>query len=97
MTEKPTTSDAALSDPASEVVLDTTGLICPEPIMLLHRAIRKLTSGDRVRLLATDPSTQRDVPKFCTHLGHELILQSTQVNQAGTDDGLSFCFVIEKG
>lgn len=93
MTEKPTTSDAALSDPASEVVLDTTGLICPEPIMLLHRAIRKLNSGDRVRLLATDPSTQRDVPKFCTHLGHTLL----QVERTETSGDEAFYFVIEKG
>ena len=93
MTEKPTTSDAALSDAASEVVLDTTGLICPEPIMLLHRAIRKLTSGDRVRLLATDPSTQRDVPKFCTHLGHTL-LQAERTERSGDE---AFYFVIEKG
>ena len=93
MTEKPTTSDAALSDAASEVVLDTTGLICPEPIMLLHRAIRKLTSGDRVRLLATDPSTQRDVPKFCTHLGHTLL--HAERTEASGDE--AFYFVIEKG
>ena len=93
MTEKPTTSDAALSDAASEVVLDTTGLICPEPIMLLHRAIRKLTSGDRVRLLATDPSTQRDVPEFCTHLGHALI----KAERTETSGDEAFYFVIEKG
>lgn len=92
MTEKPTTSDAALSDAASEAVLDTTGLICPEPIMLLHRAIRKLKSGERVRMLATDPSTQRDVPKFCTHLGHTLI----QAERSETSGGETFYFVIAK-
>ena len=61
--------------------------------MLLHRAIRKLTSGDRVRLLATDPSTQRDVPKFCTHLGHTL-LQAERTETSGDE---AFYFVIEKG
>ena len=26
-------------------------------------------------MLATDPSTQRDIPKFCAFLGHELLQQ----------------------
>ena len=93
MTEKPNPTLSAESNTADEHVLDTTGLICPEPIRLLHRAIRKLSSGDRVRLLATDPSAQRDVPKFCTHLGHRLIeAQPNEDAEAGV-----FYFVIEKG
>lgn len=56
--------------------LDTKGLICPEPVMLLHRAIRKITSGDLLVVESTDPSSMRDIPKFCIHLGH--VLQSHQ-------------------
>ena len=41
--------------------------------MMLHAAIRKASSGDVVCLTATDPSTQRDVAKFCDFLGHELL------------------------
>ncbi len=55
--------------------LDTKGLICPEPVMLLHRAIRKIASGEVLLLESTDPSSTRDVPKFCLHLGHELLSQ----------------------
>ena len=29
--------------------------------------------GEILQVVATDPSTQRDIPKFCTFLGHELI------------------------
>ncbi|GAC1373767.1 MAG: sulfurtransferase TusA [Aquirhabdus sp.] len=54
--------------------LDTKGLICPEPVMLLHRAIRKITSGEMLVVESTDPSSMRDIPKFCIHLGH--VLQS---------------------
>lgn len=53
--------------------LDATGLICPEPVMLLHRKVRGLSAGAVLKVIATDPSTQRDVPKFCTFLGHELV------------------------
>lgn len=61
-----------------DVLLDTTGLNCPEPVMMLHQAIRKSAGGQVVHVIATDPSTLRDIPKFCMHLGHELLLQAEQ-------------------
>ncbi len=54
-------------------VLDASGLYCPEPIMLLHNKVREVKPGTLIKVVATDPSTQRDVPKFCRFLGHELI------------------------
>ena len=56
-------------------VLDTTGLFCPEPVMMLHSTFKDIKVGDVVKVLATDPSTTRDIPKFCLFLGHELIEQ----------------------
>lgn len=56
-------------------ILDATGLFCPEPVMLLHNKIRDMAVGDTVQLLSTDPSSARDVPRFCTFLGHELLEQ----------------------
>ena len=63
--------------------LDTQGLICPEPVMLLHRTVRKAEGGDYIEILATDPATTRDIPNFCRHLGHTLISQSEADNPAG--------------
>ncbi len=59
-----------------DYTLDATGLFCPEPVMLLHNQVRDMQAGQTVRVLATDPSTQRDIPKFCNFLGHELLEQS---------------------
>lgn len=59
------------------ITLDTIGLICPEPVMLLHRTIKSAQSGDVIEVFATDPASTRDVPNFCRHLGHELIAQET--------------------
>ena len=56
-------------------VLDATGLLCPEPVMLLHNRIRDIEVGETLHVIATDPSTQRDIPKFCTFLGHALLRQ----------------------
>ena len=53
--------------------LDTCGLFCPEPVMMLHNKIRDMAPGEVVRVLATDPSTKRDIPKFCNFLEHKLL------------------------
>lgn len=59
-----------------EAELDTRGLHCPEPVMMLHARIRDLAVGAILRVVATDPSTTRDIPKFCRFLGHELVEQN---------------------
>jgi tRNA 2-thiouridine synthesizing protein A len=61
-----------------EYLLDARGLFCPEPVMLLHKKIRELAVGEELLVLATDPSTTRDIPKFCLFLGHELLSSDTQ-------------------
>lgn len=60
---------------AFDASLDTTGLYCPEPIMLMHNKVRDMASGQVLKVIATDPATTRDVPKFCQFLGHELLSQ----------------------
>ena len=54
-------------------ILDATGLYCPEPVMLLHNRIRDMAPGETLLVVATDPSTTRDIPKFCNFLGHPLL------------------------
>jgi tRNA 2-thiouridine synthesizing protein A len=61
---------------ANQHVLDTQGLYCPEPVMMLHSKIDEMKSGELVKVVASDPATQRDIPKFCQFLGHELLEQS---------------------
>lgn len=60
--------------------LDTQGLICPEPIMLLHKTIRKAQASDIIHILASDPATTRDIPNFCRHLGHTLVNEQIDIN-----------------
>ena len=61
--------------------IDATGLICPEPIMLLHKAIHESKSGDIIELIATDPVAKKDVEKFCEFLDHQLISFEEKKNQ----------------
>ena len=55
--------------------LDMTGLLCPEPVRLLHIEMRNITPKTRLKVITTDPSTTRDIPKFCKFLGYTLIKQ----------------------
>ena len=76
------------------IQLNTRGLRCPEPVMMLHQAIRKSKSGDVVEVLATDPSTSWDIPKFCMHLGHELLAQEELKDATGLKE---YRYLVQKG
>ncbi len=61
-----------------DAILDASGLNCPEPVMMLHNKVRDLAPGGLLKVIATDPSTRRDIPKFCMFLDHELVEQSEE-------------------
>ena len=69
--------------------LDASGLTCPEPVMLLHKVVREVDDGEFIEVVATDPSTRRDIPKFCLFLGHTLVNQTKIENK--------YIFHIRKG
>ncbi|MBD3656336.1 MULTISPECIES: sulfurtransferase TusA [Marinobacter] len=69
--------------------LDARGLFCPEPVMMLHNRMAELAAGQVLRVVATDPSTTRDIPRFCQFLNHEL------VDQQEVD--ATFVFYIRRG
>lgn len=75
-----------MDHPQADAILDTRGLFCPEPVMLLHKKMRELEPGELLQVVATDPSTQRDIPKFCTFLEHEL-------EQQGQEDELYYYYI----
>ena len=49
----------------SEVVIDATGLACPQPIILLSKRISEVAVGESLTLLADDPAAIFDVPAWC--------------------------------
>ncbi|MBV0931965.1 sulfurtransferase TusA [Marinobacterium weihaiense] len=79
-----------MNESGFDQMLDASGLLCPEPVMLLHNKVREMAAGEVLKVIATDPSTQRDIPKFCTFLGHELLSQ-------GLSDNQSYEYLIRKG
>lgn len=59
--------------------------------MMLHNKVRDMKSGEVLEVMATDPSTTRDIPKFCNFLGHELLVQEVLAERK------EYRYVIRKG
>jgi tRNA 2-thiouridine synthesizing protein A len=73
-----------MSDPKSPTPLvadtiDATGLKCPEPVMMLRNALRNVDAGVCIKLVATDPSTLRDIPTMCRFMHHQLVSEATRM------------------
>ena len=56
-----------------DVAVDARGLRCPEPLMVVRNRMMEMSSGEVIKVTATDPSTTWDFPKFCKFLKHELV------------------------
>ena len=54
-------------------ILDTLGLRCPEPVMMIRKTVRKMQAGELLEVIADDPATTRDIPSFCRFMDHTLI------------------------
>ena len=55
--------------------VDAKGLNCPLPVLRTKKALNDMTSGQFLRILATDPGSVRDFEAFCRQTGHELLQQ----------------------
>ena len=61
--------------------IDTRGLNCPLPILKAKKALADMTSGDVLKVVATDPGSVRDFQAFARQTGNELVEQSTQADE----------------
>ncbi len=73
----------------TDITLDTKGLRCPEPIMMIRKMIRQMQSGQTLLVIADDPATVRDIPGFCLHMDHELLSFQTEI--------IPYYYIIRKG
>ena len=77
------------ADDAADLFVDLRGLKCPEPLLMVRKTVRGMRIGEVLHVVATDPTTQRDIPQFCRFLEHAL-LEARQ-------DGEEFHFRLRKG
>jgi tRNA 2-thiouridine synthesizing protein A len=69
----------------SETLLDTKSLKCPLPVLKARKALKEVTPGGLLRVLATDPGASKDFAHFCEATGCELV-----ESNEGSDGVLSF-------
>jgi tRNA 2-thiouridine synthesizing protein A len=69
--------------------LDTRGLMCPLPLLRLKKMLQVMSSGQTVRVRATDPASILDFGVFLEQAGHDLI---EHVEESG-----AYLFLIRKG
>jgi tRNA 2-thiouridine synthesizing protein A len=63
--------------------LDARGLNCPLPILRAKKALTDMSSGQVLRILATDPGSVKDFQAFAKQTGNEL-LSSAEANKEYT-------------
>lgn len=63
--------------PTSDKEIDTRGLNCPLPILRAKKALADMTSGQVLKIIATDPGSVRDFQAFARQSGNELVGQKT--------------------
>lgn len=56
--------------------LDTRGLVCPLPILRTKKSLSEMTSGQVLKIVATDPGAVIDFQVFADQTGHELLSMS---------------------
>ena len=68
--------------------LDAKGLNCPLPILRAKKAIAELSSGQVLKIIATDPGSVKDFEAFCKQTGNTLL--------SSAEAGGAFEFMIKK-
>ena len=56
--------------------VDARGLNCPLPILRTKKALNEMLTGQVLKVVATDPASQRDFQAFSRQTGNALIDQS---------------------
>lgn len=72
------------------IIIDTSGLHCPMPLLKLKMALRNHPEGTSIRLISTDPMSQQDIKRYCEIAGLSCVQQLTNIEH------VNFIFDIEK-
>lgn len=71
----------ATASVAPDLELDARGLNCPLPILRTKKRLNDMTSGQVLKILATDPMSVRDFHAFSRQTGHELIASGERAGE----------------
>ena len=63
--------------PQGMTTLDTSGLLCPLPVLKARKALKAMAPGTTLQVIATDPGAVADFAAFCRTTG-DALLQSRE-------------------
>ena len=64
-----------------DLEVDTSGLMCPLPLLRLKKALLEINSGEVVKIIATDPAAHLDIGVYVDQCGHQLIEINRELNK----------------
>jgi len=53
--------------------LDLSGLMCPLPVVMTSEHIKRLSEGDVLTVISTDPGFELDIRNWCMQTGNEIL------------------------
>ncbi len=72
----------------ADLELDCRGLSCPIPIIKTKKAIDSLSSGQTLKMIATDPGSVNDINAWCKRTGNPLL--------ESENSGAEYTFYLQK-
>ena len=72
----------------ADVMVDARNLQCPMPVLKIAQAMKDVSPGQSVELIATDRGSLSDIPAWASDMGHS-------VKEQFEADG-EYHFVVEK-
>lgn len=73
---------------AADVILDTSGLLCPYPLLQTKQQLKQMSGGQVIQVISTDPSVVLDFKVFLELSKHKLLSFNQNKDK--------YLFVIEK-
>ncbi len=53
--------------------VDARNLNCPLPILRCKKGLSDMVANQTLKIMATDPGSEKDFTAFCTQTGHKLL------------------------
>lgn len=78
-----------MSDTQFAELVDTRGMLCPMPIVMANKTMKRLAVGEVMKVLATDKGALKDFPAWASDTGNEIV-------SSGEEEG-ALMFLIRKG
>ncbi len=75
-------------NPAADIELDLSGLQCPMPLLKAKLALNGMAVSQVLKVIATDPGSERDFHLFAEHSDHQILHFSK--------DETAYCYWIRK-